>query len=144
MDTLNSKGIKHERKYNCCPEIFPDIVYSFHIRRLPLFYTINLIIPCLLISFLTVLVFYLPADSGEKVQIWATSHITSYLLDNPMYIGTPNANRFSVGYYRNYTFNIACRTLNWRISSFYYDSGDFISYDLRICAQHSLSKSCYS
>ena len=59
---------KHERKYNCCPEIFPDIVYSFHIRRLPLFYTINLIIPCLLISFLTVLVFYLPSDSGEKVR----------------------------------------------------------------------------
>ena len=66
-EILDAKGIKHERKYNCCPEIFPDIVYSFHIRRLPLFYTINLIIPCLLISFLTVLVFYLPADSGEKV-----------------------------------------------------------------------------
>lgn len=50
-------------------EIYPDIVYSFHIRRLPLFYTINLIIPCLLISFLTVLVFYLPSDSGEKVKL---------------------------------------------------------------------------
>lgn len=34
-----------------------------------MFYTINLIIPCLFISFLTVLVFYLPSDCGEKVTL---------------------------------------------------------------------------
>ena len=37
------------------------------LRRKTLFYTVNLIIPCVGISFLTVLVFYLPSDSGEKV-----------------------------------------------------------------------------
>uniref|UniRef100_G3UHD0 Cholinergic receptor nicotinic alpha 3 subunit n=1 Tax=Loxodonta africana TaxID=9785 RepID=G3UHD0_LOXAF len=62
-------GYKHYIKYNCCEEIYPDITYSLYIRRLPLFYTINLIIPCLLISFLTVLVFYLPSDCGEKVTL---------------------------------------------------------------------------
>lgn len=36
-------------------------------RRKTLFYTVNLIIPCMGISFLTILVFYLPSDSGEKV-----------------------------------------------------------------------------
>lgn len=34
-----------------------------------MFYTVNLIIPCLFISFLTVLVFYLPSDCGEKVNL---------------------------------------------------------------------------
>jgi hypothetical protein len=37
------------------------------VQRKTLFYTVNLIIPCMGISFLTVLVFYLPSDSGEKV-----------------------------------------------------------------------------
>uniref|UniRef100_A0A8C5LKQ3 Cholinergic receptor, nicotinic, alpha polypeptide 3 n=2 Tax=Jaculus jaculus TaxID=51337 RepID=A0A8C5LKQ3_JACJA len=66
---IRAPGYKHDIKYNCCEEIYPDITYSLYIRRLPLFYTVNLIIPCLLISFLTVLVFYLPSDCGEKVTL---------------------------------------------------------------------------
>ena len=49
--------------------IFPDITFLMTLRRKTLFYTVNLIIPCVGISFLTVLVFYLPSDSGEKVNI---------------------------------------------------------------------------
>jgi len=37
-------------------------------RRKTLFYTVNLIVPCVALTFLTVLVFYLPSDSGEKVM----------------------------------------------------------------------------
>ncbi|KAM9817054.1 neuronal acetylcholine receptor subunit alpha-3 [Neosynchiropus ocellatus] len=66
---IDAPGYKHDIKYNCCEEIFTDITYSLYIRRLPLFYTINMIIPCLLISFLTVLVFYLPSDCGEKITL---------------------------------------------------------------------------
>jgi hypothetical protein len=39
------------------------------LRRKTLFYTVNLIIPCVGISCLSILVFYLPADSGEKVAL---------------------------------------------------------------------------
>uniref|UniRef100_A0A8D2IRG5 Cholinergic receptor nicotinic alpha 6 subunit n=2 Tax=Varanus komodoensis TaxID=61221 RepID=A0A8D2IRG5_VARKO len=68
-EIVDASGFKHDIKYNCCEEIYTDITYSFYIRRLPMFYTINLIIPCLFISFLTVLVFYLPSDCGEKVTL---------------------------------------------------------------------------
>ncbi|XP_077886985.1 neuronal acetylcholine receptor subunit alpha-2 [Ictidomys tridecemlineatus] len=66
---INATGTYNSKKYDCCAEIYPDVTYAFLIRRLPLFYTINLIIPCLLISCLTVLVFYLPSDCGEKVTL---------------------------------------------------------------------------
>uniref|UniRef100_A0A8D0DGG3 Cholinergic receptor nicotinic alpha 3 subunit n=1 Tax=Salvator merianae TaxID=96440 RepID=A0A8D0DGG3_SALMN len=66
---IKAPGYKHDIKYNCCEAVYPDITYSLYIRRLPLFYTINMIVPCLLISFLTVLVFYLPSDCGEKVTL---------------------------------------------------------------------------
>ncbi|XP_054557108.1 neuronal acetylcholine receptor subunit alpha-2 [Talpa occidentalis] len=66
---VNATGTYNSKKYNCCVEVYPDVTYYFVIRRLPLFYTINLIVPCLLISCLTVLVFYLPSDCGEKITL---------------------------------------------------------------------------
>ena len=38
----------------------------------PMFYTINIITPCLTMSLLALLVFYLPPDSGEKVSLGIT------------------------------------------------------------------------
>ncbi|XP_077017770.1 neuronal acetylcholine receptor subunit alpha-4 [Tamandua tetradactyla] len=64
-----AEGRYSTRKYACCAEVYPDITYSLVIRRLPLFYTVNLLLPCLLVSCLTALVFYLPSDCGEKVTL---------------------------------------------------------------------------
>ncbi|XP_015671380.1 acetylcholine receptor subunit alpha [Protobothrops mucrosquamatus] len=63
------RGWKHSVKYGCCPETYLDITYHFVLVRLPLYFIVNVIIPCLLFSFLTGLVFYLPTDSGEKMTL---------------------------------------------------------------------------
>ncbi|XP_011065753.1 PREDICTED: acetylcholine receptor subunit alpha-like isoform X2 [Acromyrmex echinatior] len=68
-DILEVPAVRHERFYTCCNEPYLDITFYITMRRKTLFYTVNLIIPCLGISFLTVLVFYLPCDSGEKVSL---------------------------------------------------------------------------
>ncbi|XP_053671873.1 acetylcholine receptor subunit alpha-like 2 isoform X2 [Anopheles nili] len=68
-DILGVPAERHEKYYPCCAEPYPDIFFNITLRRKTLFYTVNLIIPCVGISYLSVLVFYLPADSGEKIAL---------------------------------------------------------------------------
>ncbi|XP_036271476.1 neuronal acetylcholine receptor subunit alpha-5 [Pipistrellus kuhlii] len=48
---------------------YPHVTYALVLRRLPLFYTLFLLVPCAGLSLLTALVFYLPARAGEKVSL---------------------------------------------------------------------------
>uniref|UniRef100_A0A674NYG2 Cholinergic receptor nicotinic beta 3 subunit b n=1 Tax=Takifugu rubripes TaxID=31033 RepID=A0A674NYG2_TAKRU len=73
-EILSATGAKGNRKDGLYS--YPFITYSFILKRLPLFYTLFLIIPCLGLSFLTVLVFYLPSDEGEKLSL-STSVLVS-------------------------------------------------------------------
>ena len=89
-DVMSRKGHRRSRNYpSCCSNMgsFVDITvrlllnfilidfkkamlqYHLLLRRKPLFYTVNLVFPCIGISFLTVIVFYLPSDSGEKISL---------------------------------------------------------------------------
>ncbi|KAK8744987.1 hypothetical protein OTU49_000389, partial [Cherax quadricarinatus] len=68
-DILEVPARRNQEYFPGLPEPYPDITFNLTMRRKTLFYTVNLIIPCVGISFLTVLVFYLPSDSGEKVTL---------------------------------------------------------------------------
>ncbi|ELU14382.1 hypothetical protein CAPTEDRAFT_204309 [Capitella teleta] len=58
--------------YACCAEPFPDVTFTIHIRRRTVYYLYNVIFPCVMMSTLTVLVFCLPPDSGEKITMGIT------------------------------------------------------------------------
>lgn len=45
------------------------MVYKIKMRRKSLFYIVNIIIPTFLLSFLSVCVFYLPTNDGEKITL---------------------------------------------------------------------------
>ncbi|PRD20941.1 UNVERIFIED_CONTAM: Neuronal acetylcholine receptor subunit alpha-7 [Trichonephila clavipes] len=66
-------GVRNEIFYACCPEPYVDITFTIHIRRRTLYYGFNLIIPCVLISSMTLLGFTLPPDSGEKLTLGNTT-----------------------------------------------------------------------
>ena len=58
--------------YPCCPYAYHDVTLNLIIKRKPLYYVFNLILPCALISTLTLILFFLPPESGEKVGLGIT------------------------------------------------------------------------
>ncbi|XP_076864250.1 cholinergic receptor, nicotinic, alpha 11 isoform X2 [Brachyhypopomus gauderio] len=65
-------GTRNELFYDCCKEPYPDVTFVVTIRRRTLYYALNLLIPCMLLSSMTLLIFLLPADSGEKISLGIT------------------------------------------------------------------------
>ncbi|CAF0790530.1 unnamed protein product [Rotaria sp. Silwood1] len=68
-EILNLRAIRHEIVYSCCTEVYLDLTFTCTIKRKPLFYIVNLIVPCVNISVLAVLVFLLPSDSRKKITL---------------------------------------------------------------------------
>lgn len=72
LKVLGMPAKKNVILYGCCSDPYPDITFTLHLKRRASFYIFNLLIPCMMISFLAPLGFYLPADSGEKVSLGVT------------------------------------------------------------------------
>uniref|UniRef100_A0A6G1SMP0 Acetylcholine receptor subunit beta-like 2 n=1 Tax=Aceria tosichella TaxID=561515 RepID=A0A6G1SMP0_9ACAR len=68
-DVMAVPATRRERSYECCIGAFQDITFNVTLRRKTLFYTTNLILPCVVMSLLSILVFYLPSDSNEKISL---------------------------------------------------------------------------
>lgn len=66
---IRAPAIRNQKEYSCCLQPYYDITYSLVLQRKTLFYIVYLIVPCVGISFLTLMVFYLPSESGEKIVL---------------------------------------------------------------------------
>lgn len=60
---------KNIRTHSCCPDTHPDMTFTLHIRRRTFYYIFNIIVPCSMLSVLTLLTFWLPPTSGEKITL---------------------------------------------------------------------------
>jgi nicotinic acetylcholine receptor len=47
-------------------------MFEMHLRRRKLYFVLNLFFPCVLISFMSLMGFSLPPDSGEKIGLEVT------------------------------------------------------------------------
>ncbi|XP_002734327.1 neuronal acetylcholine receptor subunit alpha-7-like [Saccoglossus kowalevskii] len=71
--------IKHVLYYACCPEPYPDITYTFVIRRRSLFYIYTLLMPVMLMFILILVGFYLPTECGERMTLFVTSMLSLFV-----------------------------------------------------------------
>ncbi|XP_022091877.1 neuronal acetylcholine receptor subunit alpha-10-like [Acanthaster planci] len=68
-----SNGVEGYQIYPDDPEVmFTFVTYSVELRRIPTYFVFYLIMPCVLIACTTLLSFFLPAESGEKVSLSIT------------------------------------------------------------------------
>ncbi|XP_033102305.1 neuronal acetylcholine receptor subunit alpha-4-like [Anneissia japonica] len=105
---------RHNLSYPCCPnEFYIDITVEFVIHRKPLFYVVTLVIPCLLISFLTILVFYLPSDAQEKItlSISILLALIVFLLLIPSIIPPTSNNLPLIGRYMLFTMGLVTASI---------------------------------
>lgn len=69
FELISAKAERNVVKYSCCPEPYPDVTFTLHLRRKPGFFLYNIIIPCLVIASLAILTFVLPPEIGERVTL---------------------------------------------------------------------------
>ncbi|XP_070568557.1 neuronal acetylcholine receptor subunit alpha-10-like [Ptychodera flava] len=78
-----AKARRHITFYECCPERYPDISFYVCIRRKPLYYIYNLIIPCVLLCALSFLGFFMPYNVGvvkASLSVTLILSLTVFLL----------------------------------------------------------------
>uniref|UniRef100_A0A1I8FSN2 Neur_chan_LBD domain-containing protein n=1 Tax=Macrostomum lignano TaxID=282301 RepID=A0A1I8FSN2_9PLAT len=63
---LNYSAVYNSVVYPCCPEPFVDITFRIYMKRSTLFYSFILILPCFLLSSLTLVLFWLPPETPAK------------------------------------------------------------------------------
>jgi len=56
--------------------VYTELSYTVHIRRRSLYYAFNVVIPCVMLSCLTLLTFCLPCNSREKIGLGLTVFLT--------------------------------------------------------------------
>ena len=66
---LEHPAIKNIQFYPCCKEPFPDLTFTLRVKRIAAFYSFILILPCVLLSLLTLVSFWLPPESPAKVLL---------------------------------------------------------------------------
>ena len=66
-DLIKSPASKNVKYYTCCIEPFPDLIFTIDIRHVPTFYIYSLLLPAVLLSFLTLAIFWLPPESPTKI-----------------------------------------------------------------------------
>ena len=69
-ELIGHPGRRSVRYYPCCSDKpFPDLTFTVRLRRITIFYNYILVLPCALLSTLTLVIFWLPPESPAKMML---------------------------------------------------------------------------
>ena len=58
---------------------YPDLTFWIYLQRVPMFHKYILVLPCVLLSFLTLVIFWLPPESPAKVMLGQSTDVYLHL-----------------------------------------------------------------
>ncbi|KAK3789048.1 hypothetical protein RRG08_063764 [Elysia crispata] len=79
-DVIENIGVRNVKYYTCCPEPYPDMTFTLRLKRKVAFYTFILILPCGLLSLLTMVIFWVPPESPAKLQLGMNIFLAFFVL----------------------------------------------------------------
>jgi cation transporter family protein len=71
---------RNVKYYQCCREPYPDLTFTVKLKRIPIYYGYVLILPCILLSTLTLSSFWLPPESPAKILLGMNIFVAFFLL----------------------------------------------------------------
>ncbi|XP_072023931.1 neuronal acetylcholine receptor subunit alpha-10-like [Amphiura filiformis] len=72
-DLVDVQSVRTEVDFACCHHPIAFVTFHLFLKRESGFYIFNIVIPCILLALLTLMVFCLPHDSGEKISFGTTN-----------------------------------------------------------------------
>ncbi|ESO84738.1 hypothetical protein LOTGIDRAFT_131629, partial [Lottia gigantea] len=88
---VENVAIRNVKYYLCCPEPYPDLTFTLRIKRRVAFYTFILIMPCALLSLLTLVIFWVPPESPAKLILGMNIFLAFFVLLLLLAESTPKA-----------------------------------------------------
>ncbi|CAF4867996.1 unnamed protein product [Rotaria sp. Silwood1] len=87
---VGNSASRNTEKYDCCPEIYVDLKFHIQLERRGGFYNYILILPCVLLSCLTCILFWLPPESPSKLVLGMNIFTSFFVLLLLLYKNMPS------------------------------------------------------
>ena len=88
-------AIRNVKRYPCCEEPYIDLTFTLKVKRMGAFYSYILILPCVLLSSITLVIFWLPPESSAKMILGEYCTNSSARTDNVLPRNTTTSTKLS-------------------------------------------------
>ena len=80
-ELMEQPGRRNVRYYACCGDHpYPDLTFTLRLRRLSAFYNYTIMLPCVLLSCLTAVIFWLPPESPAKIMLGLSANAVGHFI----------------------------------------------------------------
>ncbi|XP_006811727.1 neuronal acetylcholine receptor subunit alpha-6-like [Saccoglossus kowalevskii] len=135
-----SSATRYTADFIVFPGTYSYVTFTLFMRRKPLYYVINLILPCVLFSLLTVTVFFLPPNSADRitmgVSILLTLFVFNLLVADIMPATSENVPGLSLYLLLNMASVVSAIVISAALLSLYHKTGNVSSFVKLIFIDH--------